>query len=740
MKKLLPVIAISFSINILCAQKTQTTSDTTSDKQLETLVISANKTAEDRRYVAQPIQVLTANRIAQLNTQTTADLLQQSGNVLVQRSQQGGGSPILRGFESSRVVLVIDGVRMNNLIYRSGHLQNVMTTDQSILQRLEILQGPASTVYGSDALGGVVHLYTKNPILSDGGVKIHGKAYTRYGSANQEKTGHVDFNIGLKNFASLTSFTYSDFGDLRMGKKAQTLDTVWGLRTHYQAFINGKDSLVKNNDPYVQRSSGYKQYDFLQKFLYKSSSNVSHILNLQASTTSNLPRYDRLTDPRGAGLNQGDWYYGPQKRLMGSYVLDIQNVGFFDGIKLNLNYQNIEESRFTRGFGSANRTGRVEKVTVLGANLDFQKKIEAHQVRLGLDFQAGAVKSKAEAVNVLNGAIAPASTRYPDGDNTQLNMAAYATHTWKMTDKLTLNDGLRLANVQQKSTFLSQSFFKFPFTKATQNVVDWSGNLGLIYQPTTALRFSVLGSKGYRVPNIDDLTKVFDTRRGAVVVPNPNIKPEETYNLDLGMWLKIGEKLTWENSFFMTSFQNAIVVSKFIFNGQDSIVYDGVKSVVLAPQNNRKAILMGYSTNLKATIREGVTMSATFNYTRGRIAISEITSNAPKYKPLDHIPPIYGRAGIQYAVAKFDAEFFINYNGWKRLANYNDEGEDNQQYATKDGMPSWWTMNIRAGYAFSENIKLQVGVENLADINYRVFASGIHASGRNVYATLRASF
>jgi hemoglobin/transferrin/lactoferrin receptor protein len=740
MKKIIIAIAILFNINILNAQKTQTKSDTTSEKQLETVIISANKTAEDRRYVAQPIQVLTANRIAQLNTQTTADLLQQSGNVLVQRSQQGGGSPILRGFESSRVVLVIDGVRMNNLIYRSGHLQNVMTTDQSILQRLEILQGPASTVYGSDALGGVVHLYTKNPTLSDGGTKINGKAYARYGSANQEKTGHVDFNIGLKNFASLTSFTYSDFGDLRMGAKAQTLDTVWGLRHQYQQFINGKDSLVKNDDPFVQRFSGYKQYDVLQKFLYKSSENVSHILNFQASTTSDLPRYDRLTDPRGAGLNQGDWYYGPQKRLMAAYVLDMQNIVFFDGMKLNVNYQNVEESRFTRGFGSVNRTGRVEKVTVLGANLDFQKKVEAHQFRLGLDFQAGSVNSTAEAVNVVTGAVSPASTRYPDGDNTQVNSAIYATHTWKITDKLTLNDGVRLANVQQKSTFLSQSFFKFPFNEATQNVVDWSGNLGLIYQPKPILRLSILGSKGYRVPNIDDLTKVFDTRRGAVVVPNPSIKPEETYNLDLGMWLKIGDILTWENSFFMTAFQNAIVVDKFRFNGQDSIVYDGVKSVVLAPQNNRRANLIGYSTNIKAQITEGVTFNATFNYTRGRIAMPETSSKMSASKPLDHIPPIYGRAGIAYTTDKFDAEFFINANGWKRIADYNDEGEDNQQYATKDGMPSWWTMNIRAGYAFTENVKLQAGIENIADINYRVFASGIHASGRNVYATLRASF
>jgi hemoglobin/transferrin/lactoferrin receptor protein len=720
-------------VNTLFAQSI----DTLSENRLEAVIISANKTAENKRFVAQSVQVLTAKRIAQLNAQTTADLLAQSGTVMVQRSQQGGGSPILRGFESSRVLLVIDGVRMNNLIYRAGHLQNVMTTDQSILQRLEVLQGPSSTVYGSDALGGVVHLYTKNPIFSENtnGVDFRGNAFVRYGSVNQEKTGHLDFNVGFKNVASLTSFTYSNYGDLRMGGNTQVLDTLWGLRPKYQQFINGKDSLVANDNPLIQRSSGFKQYDFLQKFLFNSSKNVSHLLNFQYSTTSNLPRYDRLTDPKGNGLNQGDWYYGPQKRLLGSYVLDVKSVGFFDALKLNMSYQDVEESRFTRGFGSVNRTERVENVQVFGANLDFQKKNDAHDVRAGLDFQYGTVKSTAQAVNVTTGAIAAASTRYPDGDNTQLNTAAYVTHTWKIVKGLTLNDGLRLANVNQKSTFVSQQFFKFPFTEVSQNVVDWSGNFGLIYEPIPLLRISVLGSKGFRVPNVDDLTKIFDTRRGSVVVPNPEIKPEKTYNLDFGVALNLTDKLVWENTFFTTYFTDAIVLDKSTFNGQDSIIYDGVKSGVLSPQNNRNARIKGFSSSLKVQITEGVSTQATFNYTQGQIILTEKTR-----KPLDHIPPIYGRFAILYQNDKWDTEFFINYNGWKRIKDYNDEGEDNQQYATKDGMPAWWTMNLRASYTISDYLKVQAGVDNLMDINHRVFASGIHAGGRNVYAALRMNF
>lgn len=165
---------------------------------LNEVVVSASKAEEKRADVPQQIQVLSARELAFQNNQTTADVLQQSGQVLVQKSQAGGGSPIIRGFEANKVLMVLDGVRLNNAIYRGGHLQNVITVDNAALEKAEIVFGPGSVVYGSDALGGVVHFYTKTPALSQQGAKpvISGNAFSRYATANQEKTGHVDFSIG----------------------------------------------------------------------------------------------------------------------------------------------------------------------------------------------------------------------------------------------------------------------------------------------------------------------------------------------------------------------------------------------------------------------------------------------------------------------------------------------------------------------------------------------------------------
>ncbi|HEU4497172.1 MAG TPA: TonB-dependent receptor plug domain-containing protein, partial [Flavobacterium sp.] len=186
---------------------------------LDEVVISASKFEEKRSDVPQQIQVLDAKKLAFMNQQNTADVLQQSGNVLVQKSQQGGGSPIIRGFEANKVLIVVDGVRMNNAIYRGGHLQNVLTLDNTVLDRMEVVFGPGSVVYGSDALGGVMHFYTRDPLLSDtlGAVRIKGQAFARYSTANFEKTGHMDLNFGWQKIGLFSSLTVSDFGDLRQG-------------------------------------------------------------------------------------------------------------------------------------------------------------------------------------------------------------------------------------------------------------------------------------------------------------------------------------------------------------------------------------------------------------------------------------------------------------------------------------------------------------------------------------------
>jgi hemoglobin/transferrin/lactoferrin receptor protein len=238
------------------------------------------------------------------------------------------------------------------------------------------------------------------------------------------------------------------------------------------------------------------------------------------------------------------------------------------------------------------------------------------------------------------------------------------------------------------------------------------------------------------VPNVDDLTKIFDTQKGLVAVPNPNLEPERTWNTEVGFAKNFGGVIGFEGSVYYTAFNNAIVVDKFQYDGQDSIVYDGVKSGVIAPQNNGKATIFGASLTMRGTITEGVNFYATYNYTEGKVAATETKAATP----LDHVPPAFGRIGVNYTKNKLNAEIFSNFSGWKRIADYRLGTEDNEAYATKDGMPSWWTLNLRVGSEVVKGLTVQVRLDNILDTQYRVFASGIHASGRNYWGTLRYNF
>ena len=357
-----------------------------------------------------------------------------------------------------------------------------------------------------------------------------------------------------------------------------------------------------------------------------------------------MPRYDRLTDSKGTGLASSEWYYGPQKRLLAAYQFQKTGLsGFFDNINFNVNYQDVEESRHNRNFAAEFRTSRIEKVKVYGATLDFQHKEGAHDLRVGLEGQASSVASTAFRYSLLTDKTATQSTRYPSGDNNMSNIAAYLTHTWKISDVLTVNDGLRLAQVNLKSTFTDKSFYNFPFDEAKQNVFGWSGNLGLIFSPQEDFKISGMGSTGFRVPNVDDMTKVFDSAKGKVVVPNSDLKAEKTYNLEGSIAKSFDRMFSLEGTFFYTAFRDALVVDKFTFNGQDSIVYDGVKSAVFATQNKNKANILGFSLTAKADFTMGISAYATYNYTKGRIQNSDGSES-----PLDHIAPAFGRIGVQY--------------------------------------------------------------------------------------------
>lgn len=714
--------------------------DTAIALTLDEVHFYSGRFAGPKKHIVQKTELLTATDIARANPQSMGDLLSQTGNIFVQKSQQGGSSPVLRGFEASRILLVVDGIRMNNAIYRAGHLQNIITIDPNILEVVEVTYGPASTLYGSDALGGVIRMTSKSPQLSkEKKFLSSGSSFIRYSSANEEKTGHVDVNIGNNKLAFLQSYTYSFFDDLRMGSKYRKEYPDFGKRKQFITNINGIDSIVDNANAQRQRFSGFRQWSILQKILFVPRGTIRHTLNLQHSNTTNIPRYDRLQDKRNNILRYAEWYYGPQKRSLAAYELKTGKLNWLDDVKAIISYQNIEESRHTREFRRYDRLDhRIETVNVWGATLDVKKKIKSHEFTSGFDWQYNGVKSRAQREDIRLKSVSKLDTRYPDGKNTMSYTGVFVQHLLSLfNNKLIINDGIRLQAISLQSAINDNSFYNFPITSIRQVNHALTGNVGLAYLPDQCSRATASLATAFRAPNIDDLAKIFESNGTArqLIIPNPNLKPERTLSIDAGLQKSFALKVVAELTAFYTTFRNAIVVAPFQLNGQDSTLYNGAMSRVFASQNKNEAFLYGFSANATFQIQKYLKLYSSIGYTYGRVK-----NEGKETTPLDHIPPITGKTSLLYTRTKIQAEVYALYNGSKHLKDYSNSGEDNLQYATPEGMPGWVTYNFRVSYFILSGLQIQSAVENVFDRNYRAFSSGFSAPGRNFVVAIRKSF
>lgn len=718
----------------------QTVQDTTATELNE--VVVSNKVPKKYTQLPNQVEVITAKQIDFQNFQSTAEMLSNSGALFVQKSQQGGGSPVIRGFEASRVLITVDGVRMNNLIFRAGHLQNVITVDENMLENVGVFYGPSSTLFGSDALGGSVAMTTKNAkFLNEVHNKFTGGVNTRYSSVNEEKSIALNLNYATSKFASLTFFSFNDFGDLKMGKERNHNGDYFGERPNYVSTVGGVDQLNVNDDKYTQVGSAYKQYNFMQKFAYKTNSGFVHGLNLQYSTTSDINRYDRLTETTGSGLKFAQWYYGPQDRLLAVYSLQKEKAFLNSDLKVNVAYQNVKESRHNRRFGNYNLQHNEENVDMFSASLDLNKKFTKGELFYGFESYYETLKSTAYANNINTGVVTDINTRYPNGDNNMMRNDLYVSYNEKMSDKTFWNVGARAGYTTLKSTIADNSVFSLPFNSISQGNFTYSGTLGITHN--TSKNFALKGNiaTGFRAPNIDDLAKVFESKAGSssslgiLIVPNEDLKPEKTITGDLGIVIQSDSKrIKLESTYFYTRMYDAIVTDDFTYNGQSIVNYNGFDAQVKANQNKGKAFVTGFSTNVSAYIISDLLFSANFNYTLGRV-VEDGTQ-----RPLDHIAPYFGKVGLTYTYNKLNLEGYMLYNGKKDIKDYSTSGEDNAQYAPANGMPAWETYNFKAGFQVLKGGTLFAGVENILDTQYRVFASGINAPGRNIYGGIKYTF
>ncbi len=705
---------------------------------LQEIVISASKFEQSKKDIPQKIESINAESIQFTNPQTSADVLETSGNVYIQKSQLGGGSPMIRGFSTNRLLITIDGVRMNNAIFRGGNLQNVIAIDPFSIQNVEVTLGSGSVIYGSDAVGGVMSFYTQKPQLSYmDSLLVKANIIGRYATASDEKTGHFDLNLGYKKWAFVSNVSYTSFGDLKMGKYGPEEY----LRPKFVLAAPTGDIILKNNDPLVQRETGYNQLNVMQKIRYEPLENLSFDLGLFYTSTSNIPRYDRLIRYRGNALRSAEWNYGPQQWFMSNLQITklSSNSNLYDKMKATLAYQNFKESRLDRDFQSDIRHIREEAVDAYSFNLDLEKTLNIKtQFFYGLEYVFNKVMSDGDEENIKTNSIIPTVSRYPNGASWQ-SAALYSSIKYKPNTKFVFQSGLRFNHVVSHADFTANNtYLNLPFRSSKNEASAVTGTAGISWSPNTIMQWKLNASSAFRAPNIDDIGKVFDSEPGSVVVPNEMLRPEYAYGGELGLKLNFNQKFILDMSTYYTYLDNALVRRDYNLNGETEILYDGELSNVQAIQNASKAWIYGFEVGLKWAISNQLKLTSQYSIIGGTEEEEGIEV------PIRHVAPYFGNSHLIWNYKNLKFDFFAVYNNefaFNQLAPSEIEKYDIYALDANGNpyAPSWYTVNFRTQYQINKEMMLTASLENMSNQRYKTYSSGIAAAGRNFILALKYS-
>ncbi|WP_180335692.1 TonB-dependent receptor plug domain-containing protein [Labilibaculum filiforme] len=688
------------------------------------VVISANKWEENSNEIPIKVIQITPEQIKNSTAQTSADLLKEGNQIYIQKSQLGGGSPMIRGYAANRVLIVLDGIRLNNAIYRSGNLQNILNVDPNSLEGAEVILGPGSIIYGSDAIGGVMDFHTIKPRLS-----TSQKPYTnfsfksRYSSANGEIMNHGKYNFGTSKLSLAGSISYSDFSDLKMGQHGP--DDY--LRPEYVISKNGIDEIVQNSNSKLQKFSAYSQLNILQKIRYKASETLDFQYSFHHSETSDIPRYDRLIEYSGNQLKYAEWFYGPQNLQLHSFKINNSQPTFaYNSFTIITGYQKYQESRNSRKFGTTNLTKREENLKIYSINVDAEKQVNSFtQLFYGSEWTYNKLDSYGNDIDIFTHNKQEIASRYPDNSKYS-SFALYTNLKWKLNTKWTLNTGIRYSHVWIKSD-LDNQFYNFPFDNLNLSSGALNGGIGISHLSNSGWLLKINATSGFRAPNIDDVAKVFDSEPGKVIVPNQNLKPETVYNFETNLSKNFSNLLFVDLNLFYSFLDQAMIRKDFSYNGQTSMLYDGEESTIQAIVNADNAKIWGgnFSTILK--------LSDHFS------ANSSITITNGEYKdgsPVRHVPPLFGNISLTYKGKFLSSKLGFEFNDKISYKDLADTERDKAYLYAKDknGMPyspSWQILNLNNQIQISKLLQANISVENILNKRYRPYSSGISAGGRN---------
>ena len=651
--------------------------------------------------------------VQEIFSNNISDILKTTSGITVQESQSGGGSPNFRGMEASRLLIVVDGLPINNAIYRSGHVQSSSSINPFFVENINTVTGPAAIVFGDGAMGGAITINT---------IKIKKEKTNTFNQKYESSSNSVTMNyLGqnkINNISYINGLSISSMGNLKMGNKRNHGYENWGLEKHV---INDNEQLF----------TSYDKYDLLQKTKIDISKNTALSLNTQISSTSNINRFDKLNDISNGERKYKYWYYGPQKKITQSlnYIKKDTTI-LSDELLIQFGWQKIEESRNQQKTNEQLLSNRLEKVNIVDINIDVKKLIRKTKINYGTSLRKQGVESiankKDEDENIFYN-----TSRYPDGGSELIDVSFFGQIHYKLNSKIDLYMGERFNINKLTSQFNDTSTFQLPFNNIELNNKGLISSFGVKIKINNSLKLHSSFFNGFRNPNVDDVGKVFSKTSGLVIIPSNTLAPEKTLNFEYGISFKIKEIIKINTQFYHTQIKDAIQRRNASINNLDSIMYEGELMQIQTNQNISSASIKGL--NIRADIK--------FNKKiRSENIINICEGNDFENNPLAHIPPLTIKSNLTYLKENYSLQINWDFNAKKDIEKFDSNGVDNIEEATSEGVPSWNIVGIKFIKKLDKKTTVSAELRNILDNHYKTFGSGLSSSGRNFVVSLTTNF
>jgi outer membrane receptor protein involved in Fe transport len=679
--------------------------------ELETMQVTAGRQAELQYEVPQPVTVLTGADIAEIAPQVITEALAYQPGAFFQQSGPGQGIVIVRGLKGSEVLHLVDGMRLNNAFFRNSPSQYIALVDPQNVARLELLRGPNATTYGSDAMGGVMHVLTPEERFDGDAWAWRGAARSRYDSSDLERSGRVRLAAGDRELSVAGGVSFAEFGQRRLAEPGQSPDGQGG--TFLEDRVNDTD---------------YRSRAWDVKTLWTPAGGHELMFAVQSFDVPELQRYFQTVPGYGGGLPaRAIAEFRNDRRFFHLRYRYSLPLGFLEAIEVHLARQVMNDDRLDRRQDNSRDEFTFNRSTLDGLTAQAETGFEVHRLRYGIEYYTDAVDSSAyrESPPGSGTITTPNGTSFfspfPDGSRAD-DLGAWLLDEWRASADGLIETGVRYTHHE---TDIAQGDRAFG-AKLSQN--DYTGSLGARYAITPTLAWTANLGRGFRAPNLFDLALVGQRANNRVVIANLDLEPESVITLDTGLKAKAG---AWSGEFsvFHSDYDNRIVtVSPAFAEGTPECPDDGDPATTGCAQNRNIAQSRYYGFEGGARYAgESVAVRATLNYTWGDQEQDGVRT------PANRVPPLNGQVALEVQpVSGLTVEPWVFFAGEQDRLDANDLADTR---IDPNGTAGYAIANLRVGLTPAPALRLQFEARNLLNQPYREHGSGIDGAGFGVALT-----